>query len=593
MRGKGKTGRLWKRFRDMTIRRKIISVYVPSVTIPFLILGLISNYLFSGTVITETTRTVLDDSRLIAARIGWLFNEADSCANMVLTGINNVELYNKLRESNPTVKVERKNQILNQLEFARAAFPDIDALAFIDVGGELITNDIRMERNSCKLRMSDMLSTVKETWGVTSRFMVEKRDYLTVDVNEPVVTLGKKVFDINTGDTLGYLFLVMRTGNMSQHFLGVGEDQGRYYRLLNERKEVIATNRQGEQLMSMDVTPLGAKLAGAESIQVMMEGEEYLVTHVLVPQTAWTLESGTPVYALTKDLRRNTALIIGTGAFCLMLALSGAYVLSGMLAKPIKELYSRMRQVRNGDFDVVFEREERDELGHLAQGFNSMVTNTRELINQVADEQRQKREKELALMQEQIKPHFLYNTLDLIYVLCQMDRSETAGDATKALASFYRGALSGGKELISLREEVDVIVAYLKIQGYRYSDVLRYEIHMPELVLDCIIPKLTLQPLVENAIYHGIKESGSLGLVRITGNLDLGELVLTVEDNGKGMSEEQRLRLLRGVTDNGFGFHNVMSRLRLHYGEGLGVNVTSSLEGTKVTLRLPMDREVR
>ncbi|MDQ6420504.1 sensor histidine kinase [Paenibacillus sp. LHD-117] len=583
--------RLWTRFGDSSIRSKIIAVYLPVVAVPFLLLGLISNQLFSKTYISETTRTVLDDSHLISARIGWTFNEAESCANMVLTGVNNVVLYNRLRDSTPSLPIERRTQILNHLEFAKATFQNIDALAFMDIQGDLITDNPKMEVNSMKALTSSLLEEIKATSGETVRFREEIRDFLTVDSHQPVVTLGKKVLDINTGDTLGYLFLVIKTGDLSAQFKGIGETQGRYYRLLNEQEEVIATNRPGEVLLST-IQPTGqAWTKGRDSAMQEVNGETFLVTRVNVRGTSWTLESGTPLRYLTKELRRNNELIVGTGTVCLILALSGAYFLSRMIGRPLKQLHTHMRQVRNGELHVRLDRKEKDEFGYLAQGFNSMVFHIRKLIEQVADEQRQKRETELTLMNEQIKPHFLYNTLDLIYVLCDMNRPVQARDATKALASFYRGALSGGKDLISLQEEIQLVESYLIIQGYRYSDVLGYEISIPAASKPIIIPKLTLQPLVENAIYHGIKPTGWPGVVRIKGELTDGMLLLIVQDNGRGMTNEQRDHLLAGTPDRGFGVANVVKRLRLYFGYSVGLSIVSGSEGTTVMLRLPLGKE--
>ena len=206
---------------------------------------------------------------------------------------------------------------------------------------------------------------------------------------------------------------------------------------------------------------------------------------------------------------------------------------------------------------------------------------------------------ELKLLQAQINPHFLYNTLDNIIWLAEDGRKEEVEDITASLSQFFRTALSGGMDFIKIRDELSHIEAYLHIQRQRYRDILSYEIDVPESMMEYLIIKMTLQPIVENALYHGIKNKRGGGKIIISGREEPGRICLTVKDDGIGMKEDELLRLkkiisgeVRPLADNtGFGMSNVAERMRLNYGTRCGIDVTSVYsEGTEVKIHIPRSK---
>lgn len=221
------------------------------------------------------------------------------------------------------------------------------------------------------------------------------------------------------------------------------------------------------------------------------------------------------------------------------------------------------------------------------------------LFERIREEQMNSRNLELRLLQAQINPHFLYNTLDNIVWLSEDDRKEDVASIITSLSQFFRTTLSGGRDFITLRQELSHVEAYLQIQRFRYRDILSYRIEVPESCRDYSIIKMTLQPIVENALYHGIKNKRGMGEIRICVEEEEERLRISVEDNGIGMEEETLLRLrkiidgeVRPAEDNsGFGMSNVAERLRLNYGKGVGLFVTSEYgQGTKVEILIPKQR---
>ncbi len=203
---------------------------------------------------------------------------------------------------------------------------------------------------------------------------------------------------------------------------------------------------------------------------------------------------------------------------------------------------------------------------------------------------------ELKLLQAQINPHFLYNTLDNIIWLAEDGRKDEVEDIASSLSQFFRTTLSGGRDFITVREELDHIEAYLHIQRQRYRDILSYNIEVPEELTDYMIIKMTLQPIVENALYHGIKNKRGGGNISISGRQEGEYVFLTVKDNGMGMDQET-LKYLKGIisgktkpsADNtGFGMSNVAERMRLNYGNHCGINILSEYgSGTEVEIYIP------
>ena len=203
---------------------------------------------------------------------------------------------------------------------------------------------------------------------------------------------------------------------------------------------------------------------------------------------------------------------------------------------------------------------------------------------------------ELKLLQSQINPHFLYNTLDNIIWLSQADRKEDVASLVMSLSRFFRTTLSGGRDIIPLKEEISHVEAYLQIQQFRYRDILSYRIELPQELTEVPVIKMTLQPLVENALYHGIKYKREMGEIKISARKEGEKACICVTDNGIGMKEEdlEHLRNLLAGTEkpapdnSGFGIVNVDQRLKLNFGEAYGLTIESVYgEGTTITVHTP------
>ena len=264
---------------------------------------------------------------------------------------------------------------------------------------------------------------------------------------------------------------------------------------------------------------------------------------------------------------------------------------SRKITGPIQALTEKAARFGEGDFQKKPLQTDTEELLLLDKGFDEMADRITSLMEKQIRDERTLHKTELELLQAQINPHFLYNTLDSIAILAEYGREDDVVLMVNSLSTFFRVSLSKGNDIISLESEVSHVNSYLQIQQIRYSDILKYDIQVPDELKQYFVPKLILQPLVENALYHGIKNRRGLGLIRILGE-DTGEdILLTVSDNGAGMSEDQVVALQAGIYHDrhtGLGLVNVHKRIRLYCGDKYGLLFTSKKgEGTSVSIRLP------
>lgn len=266
------------------------------------------------------------------------------------------------------------------------------------------------------------------------------------------------------------------------------------------------------------------------------------------------------------------------------------------ITEPITRLSEVTDQVAKGDLSVRSDVDSGGEVGVLSDSLNTMIDKINELLAQVTTEQTRLRKAELELLQSQINPHFLYNTLDTIVWLAEGSDQAKVVSMVESLSDFFRTSLNQGKDIISIKEEIQHVRSYLEIQQVRYQDILEYEIDVPEETFKYQIPKITIQPLVENALYHGIKNKRRLGKITITGEINENNVILRVNDNGIGMPPERNkevMERIRGNTPNsevGFGLYNVNERIRLKFGDGYGINIISKYEeGTTSEVILPKE----
>lgn len=295
-----------------------------------------------------------------------------------------------------------------------------------------------------------------------------------------------------------------------------------------------------------------------------------------------------------KSLTHRVKLLI-SGMAVLLIATLGilmrrSFRLTDGIIQPVNIMLDKVKKVGRGKFDMIPIEAEIEEIEELDEGINKMARKISALLENVRQEREMQHLTELQLIQAQVNPHFLYNTLDTIVWLIEGGMTDDAVEMISSLSIFFRTSLSKGNDIIPLSEEERHTLSYLEIQQYRYRDILEFEINIPKELSGIPVPKLSIQPLAENALYHGIKNRRGKGKILIEGREEEDALVLTVSDNGQGMTPERLHEVQEAIRTGeraGFGLAAVAERIALYYGPGYGMKIFSEEgKGTTVEIRL-------
>lgn len=331
----------------------------------------------------------------------------------------------------------------------------------------------------------------------------------------------------------------------------------------------------------------------------MLESDIYILTEMFQEEIQYYIYYETQDF---EDIRQSLNEQVTNVIVTIIVALASIIVASVLvnilvtdsITKPIRTLCDKTAMVAKGDFTARTTCNNHDELSILSDSFNDMAFKLEQQVKSIKLEQENLRHMESKLLQAQINPHFLYNTLDTIIWLIEGDKNREAIDMVVSLSEFFRTVVSKGKDFITIREEEIHIKSYLQIQQSRYKDILDYEIDIPEELYGYQILKLTMQPLIENSLYHGIKMLRAKGKITVTGEMKDQIICFHVIDNGIGM-DEQELSALREEIEmpgseqsSGFGLANVNKRIKLNYGNMYGLDIQSKKgEGTDITIKIP------
>lgn len=393
---------------------------------------------------------------------------------------------------------------------------------------------------------------------------------------------------------------VQRVSMEASEFSSVLEDalsvQGGLLYIINGNDQLIGASDL-EQYRTMSGSEIARKtVENAGKWEVYGDQDtQYLCYSQAIENTDWMLVAMIPYEAIMQE--ENTVRGILFSIAFLIIAICGVliYFFSRSFTRRLSILSNTMHEVEKGNLQVELKTQDSDEIGMLYQAFNYMLRNMNALVKEQYENGKAIKSAELKALQAQINPHFLYNTLDLINWEAMDHNAPEIAEISRALARYYKISLNRGEDLISLNEELRHVETYVQIQNYRFDNRISLHIDVPEELRGLKIQKIVLQPLVENAILHGMLmlEKGERGTVTITGWKQSGDLFLTVKDEGVGMPASQLRNILtdKPVVDrHGYGIRNIHKRLQLQYGEKYGLHFDSTPgKGTTVTIRIPID----
>lgn len=388
------------------------------------------------------------------------------------------------------------------------------------------------------------------------------------------------------GEVSGYVLVRIPQGGFGALLGGSFGEQNDMFLLDGTWRQIYCSDsiRADETISSLRAQLLSGAALG---------GGDYNVYLRQSPDTGFTLALRQPKVYTREVMATVYSTCAAMGILCLLLGLLCAWLLSRYLSKPVNELDEAMKRVEKGDYAAELSSNREDEMGRLTASFNRMTREYRQNLERSVQRERELNETELSMMQAQLNPHFLYNTLDSIKWLGVTNGVPQVAAVASGLAVLLRAGISGDR-LITLERELELLEKYLDIQSLRFEDRFAWEIDVDERFQHCIVPKLILQPLVENSIIHGVANMDD-GYIKLSAREKSGTLILSVQDNGVGIPQDVLDWLNdpdRDVPGGHLGLKNVDRIVRLYYGGDYGISAYSAAgEGSLVELRLPMNKE--
>lgn len=332
------------------------------------------------------------------------------------------------------------------------------------------------------------------------------------------------------------------------------------------------------------------------SITKTAEGEKVFCRSQLIDKTDWYMITYLPydeIFSESKLVLIKTIITAFVLSFVVYLLAS---LISTSITRRITLVINQMRNVHNGVLSPLEQSKTKDEIGELIQNYNYMISRIQLLLTEQFKHGKEVKNYELKVLQAQINPHFLYNTLDMVIYLAQEEKNSEIEDSVKALAKFYRLSLSKGKEVIPIEDELAHVTAYINIQNIRFENKIEFIIDMDDYLLEFNILKITLQPIVENAIIHGIQgKETKEGTIVISGTIVGDDIVISVSDDGIGISSDKLENIMAGnfqdTRGSNYGIKNINDRIQLYYGTNYGISFKSEYNvGTTVEIRIPANK---
>lgn len=410
--------------------------------------------------------------------------------------------------------------------------------------------------------------------------------------NSNFISIIRAVNDLSTQKPIGFAILNLPVDAINDLFKTVYPSDDNCVALFDGQNKLITSTNNLPDDFSIEKI---VSNINSNSLYYSEVTNTNIEAGLLIPQYNWKLVSYMP-RAVKSDVSGSlitiSVLVLIVNASLMFL---GSIFITKSISSPINRLISAMKGIKNGQFKPVEinYNNSNNEIGILQENYNLMIHEIQSLISRLMNEQKIKRKAELSVLQEQIKPHFLYNTLDAIGYMALTENPQSVYDAIETLGSFYRLSLSSGSQVISIKQEIQIVKDYVRLLTLRYESLFTISYDIDENALSYNVVKLIIQPLIENSVYHGIKPMGGEGHINFSVNKLEDSIRFIIEDNGVGMDEDTIQSIFSSKmkrTGSGFGLVGTMERIDISYGAKSSFDIESKKnEGTKITIKIPLE----
>lgn len=582
-------------FTNWNMKRKILAVFLPLLMLSTLLILVSSISLIIRNGKAEALNNAKDKLSLVTGQ-----------TDQILSNITyNIKAFSTSSALQDAIRAEYPDNNYGNYMFSSTmhnAVHNIMEIQSLISSGYIHTRDGRIfdiKTDEIRTPDAEMDARYREIAAEKGRILLE---YPADKSGAAALTVSKSLIDIRSGSCLGILTFDIKESLFYDSYHSVSDEENECFLLIDSAGTIISSENRDELQTTASPEILGL-LEGMgkpeQKTQYKSGGkipQETTAEHMLLLSSE--TENGDYLVVYMMRYYRIYKEALNLALFLLIigiLVLAAGVLLSSRLAQsivgPVIRLADYADEAGKGNFDLPVPVHSGDEIGFLAERFGVMNHNIKELTTRIYNEQTQKKEYELKMLQAQINPHFLYNCLDNISSLITDQKNETATAMVSHLGRYYRAILSKGRNIITIREELELIRAYLEIQLIRIPDLFTYEITVDEDILDFKILKMILQPIVENSVIHGFAGFKNSGRIKIEGTLENQTVCILISDNGKGIPEGSRSSIFAPAPTaipKHFGLKNIQERIRLKHGEKYGISIKSEQgQGTQIEVRFP------
>ena len=569
-------------YRLKSIRAQI-SVYFIVVTILIISgMGLSLYYSLSGIISSEAAKSTSTAINKSASYLELYIDQIKGISRVLAENPQTQRLFSETLSSD-AYKAD-KADVERLIETVLNTNKELSSIIMVGSDGRLVTNEKQLEMGLSRNMMDELW--YKEALGKDSMPVLTsaRMHDFSMDKDDWVISLSREIKGKH-GKHLGVLLIDFKYDVIERNLSGLDLGSKGFAFILNDRGEVV---------YHKDTTYFENDAKRRELIDILdmpkdeLAGQLKLIHSAHLANADWMLVGVASLDSIVRMQQDMMRLMLVLGVVMVTCFLASTFYFSRRVTDPLLKLQRAMDSVEKEMLAIEISAAGGIEAENLARHFNKMMKRIRSLLADIMEKEKYLRSYELRALHSQINPHFLYNTLDTIVWMAEFKDGEKVVAITKALARFFRLSLSDGAETTTVRNEIDHVRQYLFIQKERYENKLDYEIRVDDSILDLEIPKIILQPIVENAIYHGIRPLKSGGMVRINAYLREQDIIIEITDNGVGfdtakLSEGTKSGVLRL---GGVGINNVDKRLKLYYGDHYGLSVSSRPgEGTTVAIK--------
>ncbi|WP_314585225.1 sensor histidine kinase [Paenibacillus terrigena] len=596
----------------MNLRLKLFTAFITLIIIPLVLVGVITYFVTFDLIEKKYSQQAEFSLKAISQNIQFVFSEMDKvtengiAGNVVQTAIGAV---NSRELDLSDAKQLKLNE--NQRNFRVNLFshPTISFAFAYNLKDATIASIFTKENFTAlpfaRFKREPLYQEVVELNGAPK--WVGPYEYKEITGVDPVFTQIRMVKELTTMKNIGVLITQIKNWEIERIFndfrYSKNLEDTRFF-LVNEDGLILYDTQ--ERYNGKNINPfLGKPMKFNSSYQSYRDDfnhHESVVSVNKLKDKQWYLVSTTSWNSLSQDMGIFLKWVVGILFISLLAAFLFFWLFMNRITKSIIRIVRFMRRVENGDLSARVDEEGNDELFLLSKGFNSLISQVNNLFEEVKTEQKHKAQAELRVLQAQIKPHFLFNTLESINVLAIQNEGRKVSQMVYRLGNILRISIQD-KEEIMISQEIEHLRSYLEIQKFRFDELFNFDIQMPREVLNSMILKLTLQPLVENSIQHGFEGITHQGFLQVTGYVEGDDIVITIQDNGIGISNWQLRKFQYMKNDDtftpegqdivmnerrGLGLRSVADRIRIQYGYRYGVYICSEEnQGTIIQVRIP------